>query len=167
MNRRTFFKAIGAVAAACGLPVKAATPVVATTVPDAVVAPTYPWRWWVGYDEEIYREDFATREEAIAYAKRCDFAYVAECQQQDFSLEIEADDVLDRLADWQYDLIGEGDFIDTTKEQRADLSDRLTRVMYEWARDHNICLTAWSFGGLRNRERVDAPEPAIRGGDAP
>ena len=164
ISRRAALKFAAALQVAAGAPVVASSATTETAPAVAALkAQSHPWRWWVGHDEEVYHTDFDTREEAVAYAQQCDYAYIAECQQQDFSLDIDADEILDGLANAQYDLIGEGEFIETTTEQRKDLGERLTRVMYEWAYENNISLTAWSFGAVRNRALVDAPCDAEKG----
>ena len=160
ITRRTVLRAAAAVPiAAAAVRIEPVTPAAAALESaPAALRVEHPWLWWVGHGDDVFSGHFATRDEAYDYAARSEYSEIAECKQQDFSLEVDADDVLDRIADAQYDLIGEGEFISSTPEQRSDLSERLTRVMYEWAADNKIVLTAWTFCAVRNKEYVDPPE---------
>ena len=158
-TRRGILKATAALPVAAVLPATTqATPEVLPTtnaIVPGITRTIHPWRWWVSYDQEVCYEGFDTREEAVEYAKHSEYPYVLECKQQDFSLELDADEILEMLYDHQYDLVGEGEFIESTKEERKDLSERLTKVMYEWATEHRISLTAWSFAASRNCENIE------------
>lgn len=156
LSRRFFLKA-GSIAAAIGLlptTSSAAAPVAGQRAVAAAKA--YPFRWCVSFDGgELFSADFDTKEEAIAYAQSCrGGGLIAECRQQDFDLRISGDMLYDLLQDANYDLIGEGDFIDATREQLGELEDAVNRVIHEWACKHKVNRTAWQFGEVRNREEI-------------
>lgn len=160
MNRRSFFKAISAVTAACGMPAKAAF--VGPLVGATFVAPeaTYPWTWMIsldgGYTFDNY--EFKNKDAAVAYmAKLPEYeqedAVVAECKQQDFDLRINFDWLLDYLRDQNADQIGDGDFISVSDEQGEELEQEVNAVIEAWAVRHNLYRTAWTFAGTRNHIR--------------
>ena len=169
MDRRSFFKAIGAVAAACGLPVKAATP---TATLGAAMKPGYPWTWMLSLDGGYTFDDhmgFTSKDEALTMMSGLadydrDDAVIAECKQQDFDLRINFDWLLDYLRDQNDDLIGEGDFISVSDEQGEELEREINAVIEEWATRHNLYRTAWTFAGTRNHVR--AADLATRAGES-
>ncbi len=156
LSRRFFLKA-SSIAAAIGLmptTSSAAAPVAGQVA--TVAAKAHPFRWWVSGDGgELFSAEFDTKEEAIAHAQSCrGGGLIAECQQQDFDLRVSGDMLYELLQDANYDLIGEGDFIDATSEQLGELEDAVNRVIHEWAERHKLDLTAWQFGEVRNREEI-------------
>jgi hypothetical protein len=168
ISRRNLIKTASAIPAVAMIPAAAALPLAPAVLvagPVAVLKPAYPWKWWVTHDREVYHESFETRDEALEYASGCGYAEIAECQQQDFSLEIEPWRVLEMLQDDNEELVGDGDFFSCTNEQEKDLGKMLTATMYAWADKHNINLTAWTFGETRNHESAP-PAPAKRSDDS-
>jgi hypothetical protein len=162
-SRRAF------IASAAALPVAAAVPAGTSlsAAPDGLALPPtpspyteYPWRWMVSRDDYSFGEDFDTLEKALEFARAEGAEVVAECQMQDFSLELDGDDVLEALLGRNDELIGEGEFIDATKEQQDDLGKMVTAAIEAWAIKHRISLTAWTFGDMRNRQRVDTSAAA-------
>jgi hypothetical protein len=158
-SRRAF------IASAAAFPIAAAVPAGSSlsAVPNGLAAPPtpsphteYPWRWMVSHDDYSFGEDFDTLEKALEYARIEGAEVVAECQLQDFSLELDGDDVLEVLLGRNAELIREGEFIDPTKEQQDDLGKMVTTAIEAWAVKHRISLTAGALGGMRNRQRVDA-----------
>jgi hypothetical protein len=165
-SRRTF------IAGAATLPIAASMKPEATisAAPDGIAAAPlpspyaeYPWRWMVSHDDYSFCEDFETLQEALEFARSEGAEVVAECVMQDFSLDFDGDDVLEALLGRNEELIGEGEFIDATKEQRDDLGNMVTAAIEAWAVKHRISLTAWTFGGMRNKQRVDQDKQAITG----
>lgn len=157
-SRRTFLKtaaAIPAVSIIGGAPshvAAAASP--AADIPVAV-ATAYPFRWWVSSDGgEMFHTECETRDEAIREARGYGGSIIAECQQQDFDLGLTGDNVIEQLYSQNEEIIGDGDFIQCTKEQTKDLGDMVTAAILAWADKHNIHTTAWTFGDVRNREEI-------------
>jgi hypothetical protein len=154
-SRRAFI-AVGVAA-----PIAAAIPAVdVVTLPIEPPTPVqtpyteYPWRWMVSSDDYSYSEEFETFAKAIEHAKAVGAEIVAECQMQDFYLGVTGDDVLEMLQGQNEDLIGEGEFIEATKEQADDLGKMVTEAIEHWAVKHRISLTAWTFAGVRNKQRL-------------
>ena len=157
MDRRSFFKAIGAVAAACGMPVKAAP---AATLGAALKA-EYPWTWMLSLDGGYTFDDmgFTSKDEALTMMSGLsdydrDGAVIAECKQQDFDLRMNFDCLLDTLRDQNDDLIGEGDFISVSDEQGEELEREINAVIEAWATRNNLYRTAWTFAGTQNHVRA-------------
>lgn len=145
--------AVAAVAAPYVLGAEAA---VAVEIAPAAVAAAYPWEWWFSYDGYNYCENFKSKESALKYLKYTGEGMIGECQQQDFDLTIDACEILERLQESNEDTIGEGDFLDYTREQENDLGEMLTRTLEAWVRKHKIKTTAWTFGGVRNEIKAEA-----------
>jgi hypothetical protein len=103
---------------------------------------------------EVYHTDCNTREEAIEVAKQYGGGLIAECQQQDFDLGLTGDDIIECLYGQNEGAVGEGDFIECTREQCKDLGDMVTDAILAWAEKHKISLTAWTFEVVRNKETV-------------
>jgi len=165
MDRRSLLKSAAALSAAAAIPtvaVEAAAPAIpAAIVPQPLnVKPyaNYVWEWFVSHDGCTYYEGFATKEEALEYAQKCDYSLIAECMQQDFRLEVDGWRILEDLNETNYDLIGEGEGIECTNEQRLDLEAMVNRAIEAWVVKHGINITAWSFDGTRNE--TDVPELA-------
>jgi hypothetical protein len=160
-TRRAFIKATAALPAiaAVGVEVPAVAAPVVEAVPAAALTPytDYPWRWWVGHSEEVFNEWFETKEEALEFAKRDEASFVAECCQQDFSLDIDGYEVLELLEHNNEERIGEGDFFSCTDEQERDLGEMVTQAVEAWAIKHKIDLQAWTFGATRNSIKLDSP----------
>ncbi len=161
MDRRTLLKTVAAVPAvalmpatpALAEPAQAAAPVVPLSVKPYA---KYAWEWFVSHDGETYYEGFPTKEDAIKYAQQCDYSLIAECKQQDFNLDIEGWQLIERLNEDNYELIGEGEGIECTAKQARDLGDMVTRAVEAWTIKHSIHLTAWSFADTKNE--TDVPE---------
>ena len=154
-SRRDFLKTAAAAAAvpvAVSIPVPAAQAVVPAVVPKPYS--NYVWEWFVSNDGEIYYESFETAEQAIEYAKQCDYSIVAEAKRQDFDISIDGWRILEQLNDDNYEQVGEGEGITCTKEQVNDLSRMLTQAFEAWVVKHGIDISAWSFGDIRNNQRV-------------
>lgn len=155
-SRRAFIAAGAALPAASIIPTSAVS--AESALPDPL-PPTpyteYPWRWMVSHDDYMFSEDFETAAEAIKYAIAEGGGYIAECQMQDYRLDVDGDSVIEMLLGQNEDLIGEGEFLDPNREQTADLGKMVTEAIERWAVKHKISLTAWSFGDIRNRQKVD------------
>jgi hypothetical protein len=164
MDRRKLLKTTIAATAATALPI-------ADTIAPIIAAPAaspimpinskpyinYVFEWFVSYDGEVYYEGFATRDEAERYAKQCGYSLIAECKPQDFDIRIYGGDIIERLNEDNYELIGEDDGIICTSEQEGDLTKMLTRAFEAWVVKHNIDIRAWSFDTVRNQTAV-APQ---------
>jgi hypothetical protein len=163
-SRRAFLATAAALPAATAVlsaPAVAALPLEPAT-PVLTPYTEYPWRWMVSHDDYSFSEDFETLEKALEFARIEGAEVVAECKMQDFSLGMEGGDVLEALLGQNEDRIGEGEFLECTREQEKDLGAMVTAAIEAWAVKHRISLTAWSFEDIRNRQRVDAM-PAAAG----
>jgi hypothetical protein len=151
MERRQFLKATAAAVAipVAGLP--ATAPLAAAEAAALPTLPPYPFQWWVSYDGEVYSEQCDTREEALRIAKECGHRFIAECQRQDYDLEIEGDAILEILYGQNEEAIGDSEFIECTREQERDLGKMVSDAVEAWARKHKIDTMAWSFGVVRNK----------------
>lgn len=154
-SRRAF------IAAAAVAPIAASVPATAEAAlpvepPPPVQTPytDYLWRWMVSRDDYFYHEEFETLAKALEFAKAEGADTVAECQMQDFHIGVTGDEVLEMLLGQNEDLIDEGEFIEATRDQGADLGDMVTKAIEAWAIKHKISLTAWEFAGVRNKTRV-------------
>lgn len=161
-SRRSLLKGAAVIPAAAAVATSglgtAATEAAALPVPPTPYT-EYPWRWFVSHDKEVYHDDFDTLEDALRYAQSSEYAYVAECRQQDFDLSLDGWQAIDYLNDQNGDRIGEGEGIECTPEQERDLDKMLTAAVEAWVVKHKIKITAWSFAETRNLTEV--PEPAI------
>lgn len=162
MDRRSLLKSVAVLTAAASAPgalvdALAPGPIIAAPIP-LKVSPyaNHIWQWFVSNDREVYYEAFETKEQAIEYARACDYSFVAECQQQDFRLEVDGERVLERLNEDNYEQIGEGEGVECTSAQTRDLSDMLTRALEAWVVKHSINITAWSFAETKNETEVKA-----------
>lgn len=157
-SRRTFLKGAAAVPVAASIGIAGAAEMASPAVAVAASA-AYPFRWWFSYDGgELFSEEFSSKEHAVAFLEREGCGMIAECQQQDFDLRMDADYILEHLAEANEELIGEGDFIDPNKEQIADLEKSVNDAIAAWAARHKIGTTAWTFGEVRNK--IEAPKAA-------
>lgn len=160
-TRRAILKlGVGAAVGATAGRLASSPPLTATElVPEsaAVVAPaspyaTYPWKWWISTDDESFFEWFETKEDAIKAAESYgDQMFVAECQHQDFSLDIDGDQIFSLLYDNNEELVGEGEFVSCSDEQVQELGVMVTSAIEAWAVKNKIDLQAWTFGATRNR----------------
>ena len=151
-SRRAFLKGAAAipVVAAVGIggAIEVATPAVAAV-------PAYPFQWWFSYDGgELFTENFDTKEAALAFLKHEGEGMIAECQQQDFDLRLDAYEILETLSNNNEELIGEGEFIEPNKEQMDDLEKSVNAAIDAWAVRNKISLTAWTFGEVRNQVEI-------------
>src|ERR1700722_6140281 len=141
-SRRTFIAAAAVAPVAASLPATSAALPVEPPVPLQTPYADYPWRWMVSHDDYSFSEEFDTLEKALEFARIEGAEVVAECQMQDFSLSLGGDEVLEALLGTNEELIGEGEFIDATNEQRDDLGKMVTAAIEAWAIKLRISLTA-------------------------
>src|SRR6185369_11385951 len=121
-TRRRFLQSAAvapAVAAATAIPTVAAEPIA------AVVAQPHEYMWYFSGDGgERYGEIFNTRDQALEFLKHEGYGLIAECQKQDYRLDIDGGDVIDMLYGQNEDYMDEdGEFIDCTPEQTRDLGN--------------------------------------------
>ncbi|WP_245291607.1 hypothetical protein [Methylosinus sp. R-45379] len=107
---------------------------------------------------DSYSEEFETREQAAAVARGYGGATIAECQEQDFDLTIDFDDIHELLYCRNETQIGEGDFITCTREQGDELAREINATIDAWTERHRINRTAWTFGAVRNEEYINPPK---------
>lgn len=158
-SRRGFLKAAVAVPAAMTIGAASIVPVAATPLPAVVSAK--PFEWWYSYDGgELFVETFNTRDQAMAHLKSCGEGMIAECQRQDFDLSMDGDTILEALYGQNEDRMNEdGDFLEPSGEQIAELGDVVTAAIYAWAEKHKINKEAWIFGEVRNHVEIKKPKP--------
>ena len=171
INRRAFFKAAAAAPIAATFAVNGSAAAATVAAPTLGVAPAafeYPWVWRLSLDGgETYIEDFDSREQALEYAASYEGAIVAECKSQDFDLRIDFDDLYSAMEGRNQDNIGEGEFIEPTREQEFELENAVNAVISAWAERHKINRTAWLFAGVRNEIKVSAPPVTALSADTP
>ena len=152
-SRRTFLKCAAAIPVAATIGIAS----VAEAATPAVVAalPVYPFQWWFSYDGgELFTENFDTKEVALAFLQHEGEGMIAECQQQDFDLRLDAYEILETLSNNNEELIGDGEFIEPNKEQMDDLEKSVNAAIDAWAIRNKISLTAWTFGEVRNQVEI-------------
>lgn len=150
-SRRAFLKTAAAVPIAAAATSFPDLPIGAAPIPSAPIPVEHPFEWYFSYDGETYNEGFRTKDAALDFLKREGEGLIAECQRQDFDLDIEGSEILEVLYGHNEEAVGEGEFIDCTSEQERDLGDMVTETIYTWARKHKIDLAAWTFGVVRNQ----------------
>jgi hypothetical protein len=160
-NRRDLLKVAAVAPIAAGIASVPTTLVAETAAPVAAIQ--HPWAWYVTHDQEVYHLAGDTMAQAIEYAKRCGYGYVAECQKQDWDFRVDGDELLEMLQGRNEDRMGEDyEFIECTKEQERDLGAMVTAAVNAWVKKHGIKTTAWAFGDMRNETKIEQPEPALQ-----
>lgn len=130
------------------------------------------WQWYQARHEEgSYSGPYATREDAIAEGRGewdDDFGFwVAEATNPPVMLSdwIGADDLIERAEESIFDnerASGEWDdsIFDASKEQKADLKERITAVCDEWQKAHGLTFQCSTFEAMRNVEFIPGvPSP--------
>jgi hypothetical protein len=163
ISRRAFVKTAGAAAAAATVAIPAGAAVEPMAMVEGVAglaaAPEYPFEWWVSLDGgELFSDRCNTREEAAEVARGYGGGIIAECQRAEFDLRITDNDLYDAMRAANEDAIGDGDFIEWTNEQGAELMEEVNAVIAAWVARHGINRTAWTFGCVRNQEKIVAEE---------
>lgn len=158
-SRRAFIQA-GAAIPAAAIAAAVNAPLITATVAAACPYTDYAWQWFVSHDGDTYHDRFDTVEAAIEYARKCQYTVVAECKPQDFSLEVEGLEILELLDGNNEDMRGEGEGIECTQGQEDDLGKMVTAAIEAWVVKHNIAITAWTFGGVRNTIKLGETQEA-------
>jgi hypothetical protein len=167
ISRRNFIQAGAAASAASVIPATAlakAAVLPSKAAEDIIAANTIktrPYIWHVSLDGGyIYNEKCDSREEAVAIAQKYHGgATIAECQYQDYCIDLDSETIFDMLRERNEELIGEGEFIDCTTKQANDLGAMVSEAIANWVEKHNIDITAWQFGDTRNQENIpEMPE---------
>jgi hypothetical protein len=162
VSRRDFMRAAAAASTAAALPATAAADQllsISGVAGNLKPAAEYPFDWWVSCDGgEVYRERFATREAAVECARRYGGAAIAECRQQDFDLTIDDDELYELMQSRNEERIGDGDFVEWTREQGEELAREVNAVIAAWAERHKINRPAWTFAEVRNFEEIAPPD---------
>lgn len=161
-TRREFIA--GAAAAPMAIAMAGNVAAASVTASIAEVTPAvekHPFRWWISSDGgEVFSEMFDSKEAALAqleeYGEGC---MIAECQQQDFHLDLRGDEVIELLYDQNEELMNEdGEFLDVTPEQKKELGAMVTATIQAWVEKNKIKTTAWTF--RRTRNEISAPSEA-------
>lgn len=163
MDRRSLLKTAAGLAVAATLPATAPATAAEISAPSiAGLTPVklnpytdYVWEWFVSNDGEVYHESFATKEEAIEYAKACNYSIVAECVHQDFDLGISGDWIIEQINEANYDRVGEDEGITATRDQVLDLERMVKSAIEAWVVKNGIDITAWAFAGVRDETTVE------------
>jgi len=147
-TRRAILKGVAA-APAVAIASKLA---VTETVAAALPLPEYPYEWMFSGDGgEIFGEIFDTKEQALQHLAREGYGMIAECQRQDYDLELDGHSIIEMIDGQNEERMGdEGCSVDATKEQTEDLGKMVSATIEAWANKHNINRTAWAFGHVRN-----------------
>src|SRR5690606_9620208 len=101
------------------------------------------WTFNSTYDDIWYHEKYDTREEAIREGKkyfgnREEEFFIGRCTQEGLTKGCSADNVLEDVAQFAYELAGDVslDYLQSVKrEHKAILQERLNKVVDEWMRD--------------------------------
>jgi hypothetical protein len=145
-TRRKFLQTAATVPAVVAAPIFGQVAAMPSTIPPD----PHPFGWYFSYNGEIYDEEFSSKDDALKFLKAAGEGMISECQRQNYSLDVDGNDILEMLYGQNDDLIGEGEFIDCTTEQLHELGDVVTAAIDQWAAKHKIDITAWSFGHIRN-----------------
>jgi hypothetical protein len=126
------------------------------------------FQWWRSCDGEHFLGPYDTRQEAVdeldGYGGE-----VAECSPGQFDLSFDADDILQRIEEDNYernDPDGDSEiFLDVTKEDKKELENLLRTALQRWIAARNIGLAhCWAFSEIRNRERIPSDEELEKSG---
>lgn len=138
--------------------------------------PERQWVWYAGYHEESYQVGPCdTRDDVIDEAISEQVfnkvepdkdhpdgqigIYVVEATKHRLEdIKIDGQVILETLSEFHYedwlDPDSDNGLFTTTTEQEKDLSDRLTKTLHQWSRDHNLPPNAYMFRDQRNEEYV-------------
>lgn len=118
--------------------------------------------WSYSTDNERFNDVHETREEAIAMGfaenPEAPHIYVGECEKPDPAC-VDADDIIDAILSREaFETEWSDDWPSATKEQKADLTENIQRVITEWIARHH--LEPWFFT-MRNSKRVTREEAGL------
>ena len=119
------------------------------------------WTWWVGYDDERYTTQCDSRDEAVRIAQNeFDGAHIVEAKKPanlDLSLQFYVDRFLEDVEAMVYEDHAEpggGPVFDMTKDQKADLSEKIIAAISEWQSSHDLTFQGFKFSAQRNEEFI-------------
>jgi hypothetical protein len=126
------------------------------------------WQWWHSQDEERWQGPFPDREAAVAEGRDSygdEGFYVCEACQEDHSVfQVDAVDLLERLAEQHYELAdpdGDGLFPAVSAKQAIELGRELTDVLHRWVVRHGIKTGIYHFADSRHQEIIPPPPPGF------
>jgi hypothetical protein len=101
-------------------------------------------RYGYSYDGEVYHGEYESRDDAVAEAvegreKEVTMVYTGRCIVVDFTKgAFDADDIFERVEDYNEVISDFEPFSHVTKEQRTDLETRLSAVFDTWIHEVNV-----------------------------
>jgi hypothetical protein len=123
--------------------------------------------WWYSQNEERWNGPCSDREEAIELGRDeypGEGFMVMEAETGDYDLRVDADTLLERIADRNEDRSdpdGDPPLHGVTPAQEKDLEAFVHNAIKRWARAHRIDIRAWCFTKQGNPESIKAePETA-------
>ena len=114
------------------------------------------WKWWVGYDEEAYTTQCATRSEAVQIAREeYGGAWIVEATNPPeikLSWFFDAEQFLDQAEDQAWDSYANHDspeaLFELTEEQLGELQTTVRNAISQWEAERGLKFTSWQFGQM-------------------
>lgn len=123
----------------------------------------YGWSWWVGYDEERYHTECATRDEAVRIASEEQYGgYIVEARKPDLKIsrffdgESFAEDAEEEACEEHGDPETGDPVFDLTPDQIKDLQATVRAAIDAWQEKHCLTFTGFMFSETRNHEHIPA-----------
>jgi len=118
-------------------------------------------------DEEQFRGEFNTREEALAEARdgRREAVWTAKCKPINIHRFFpDGDSVIEDMHERAYEEVGDvaEDWLECTKDQRIELTDGLLGVIDAWMDKHNLHARFWDVVDIIEHPPV-AEDGAVQG----
>ena len=122
----------------------------------------YPYVWRFSSDGEIFNDEFASRDEAVDFARLNGGGYIAECQSQDYFTRIDGERICEILGEMNDNEGMAGDdcckvFV-VTGDLENDLESMVHEAVLAWVAKHKLNLKAWLFANIRNQELIQVTE---------
>lgn len=123
------------------------------------------FKWFYAYSEdaETWMGRCDTRDDAIAQGKAeyDDDFWITEADSAKVSFDIfDTDRILEDYEEANIECWGEdGPDISPSKDQRRELEALLSAAFKGWAERHNLKGHIWSFGNVRNVEKITNSRP--------
>ena len=120
------------------------------------------WVWWVGRDDERYTTQCDSREEAVQIAQEeYEGAHIVEAQKpaslklsQQFDVDWFLEYAEDRVWDEYADPDGGDPVFDMSKEQKADLLEKVRGAIDGWQSLQKLTFQGFRFSAQRNEEYI-------------
>ena len=161
-SRRSVLKVAAAVPAVAAISATPAAVCESAAAPKVapVVASERPYRWWFTTDVggEFFTDLCDSKEQALARLDDHGYGIVAECQDGDFDLHVDADAMYDLFYGQNEDKMDEdGEFLSFTADQERDLADMVNAAIDAWIEKHGIDTKAPIFRDVREYAKKASP----------